>query len=168
MSNLSVTAVSSSTAAHVANTSKSLYVKQFVDESLGNSSYLIADEASGEAAVIDPQRDVEKYVQSADGLGLKLKYALDSHLHADFISGAHELAHQLGVPHQHERSFQIGASAAAEAEFEHIALQHGDRLALGNLSLGILSTPGHTPSTSALPFMQKTMRSPRRCLAAAL
>jgi hydroxyacylglutathione hydrolase len=145
VSNLSVTAVSSSTAAHVANTSKSLYVKQFVDESLGNSSYLIADEASGEAAVIDPQRDVEKYVQSADGLGLKLKYALDSHLHADFISGAHELAHQLGVPHQHERSFQIGASAAAEAEFEHIALQHGDRLALGNLSLGILSTPGHTP-----------------------
>lgn len=123
---------------------KGLYVKQFVDESLGNSSYLVASEATGEAAVIDPQRDVEKYLQTADGLGLKLNYALDSHLHADFVSGAHELAHRLGIAHRHEH-FQIGASAAAAAEFKHIALQDGDRLSLGNLSLGVLATPGHTP-----------------------
>ena len=127
---------------------KSLYVKQFVDETLGNSSYLIASEETGEAAVIDPQRDVYKHLQTADGLGLKLTYALDSHLHADFVSGAHELAHRLGLPHKHEHHrppFQIGASTAAKAEFKHIALKEGDRLSLGNLSLGILSTPGHTP-----------------------
>jgi len=52
-----------------ANLMKGLYVKQFVDENLGNSSYLIASESTAEAAVIDPQRDVEKYIQSADGLG---------------------------------------------------------------------------------------------------
>lgn len=123
---------------------KGLYVKQFVDENLGNSSYLIASEETGDAAVIDPQRDVEKYLQTADGLGFRVGYALDSHLHADFVSGAHELAHRLGIAHQHQK-FQIGASAAAAAEFKHIALKDGDQLTLGHLSIGILSTPGHTP-----------------------
>ena len=123
---------------------KSLFVKQFVDEGLGNSSYLIASEETGVAAVIDPQRDVDKYVKTAEGLGLKLTYALDTHLHADFVSGAHELAHQLGLQHAHEH-FQIGASAKANAEFQHIALHEGDRLSLGDLSIGILETPGHTP-----------------------
>jgi hydroxyacylglutathione hydrolase len=123
---------------------KSLFVKQFVDEGLGNSSYLIASRETGIAAVIDPQRDVDKYVKTAEGLGLKLTYALDTHLHADFVSGAHELVHHLGLQHGHEH-FQIGASAKANAEFQHIALHEGDRLPLGDLAIGILETPGHTP-----------------------
>ena len=123
---------------------KSLFVKQLVDEGLGNSSYLIASEETGIAAVIDPQRDVDKYVKIAEGSGLKLTYALDTHLHADFVSGAHELAHYLGSKHGHHH-FQIGASAAAHAEFEHVSLHDGDRLSLGNLSIGVLATPGHTP-----------------------
>ena len=123
---------------------KSLFVKQFVDEGLGNSSYLIASEGTGIAAVIDPQRDADKYVQTAAGLGLKLTYALDTHLHADFVSGAHELAHHLGLRHTHD-DFQIGASAKANAEFQHIALHESDRLSLGDLSIGVLETPGHTP-----------------------
>jgi hydroxyacylglutathione hydrolase len=123
---------------------KSLFVKQFVDEGLGNSSYLIASEETGIAAVIDPQRDADKYVKIAEGLGLKLTYALDTHLHADFVSGAHELAHYLGLKHG-DHHFQIGASAAAQAEFEHVSLHDGDRLSLGNLSIGVLATPGHTP-----------------------
>ncbi len=65
-----------------------MYLKQFVDEDLGNSSYLIGSEATGLAAVIDPQRDVDRYLQVADGLGLRLVYALDTHLHNDFLSGA--------------------------------------------------------------------------------
>lgn len=127
---------------------KSLYVQQFVDENLGNSSYLVASKETGDAAVIDPQRDVEKYVQTADGLGLKLKYALDTHLHADFISGARELAHRLGVCHSHQPNrvpFQIGAGAGFKALFEHLSLKHGDRLELGKVSIGVLDTPGHTP-----------------------
>lgn len=123
---------------------KSLFVKQFVDEALGNSSYLIASEETGIAAVIDPQRDVDKYVKTAEGLGLKLFYALDTHLHADFVSGAHELAHHLGLAHEHHH-FHIGASATANAEFEHISLREGDHLSLGNLSIGVIETPGHTP-----------------------
>jgi hydroxyacylglutathione hydrolase len=98
---------------------------------------LIGSEASGLAAVIDPQRDVERYVQVAEGLGLRLLYALDTHLHADFISGVRELAAQVGL--------QIGASAEAQLAFEHLPLRESDTPALGDLTIAVLATPGHTP-----------------------
>ncbi len=138
---------------------KSLFVKQFVDEGLGNSSYLIASEETGIAAVIDPQRDVDKYVKTAESLGLKLTYALDTHLHADFVSGAHELGHHLGLRHPPD-DFQIGASAKANAEFQHIALHEGDRLPLGHLSIGILETPGHTPEHISFAIYEKKSETP--------
>ena len=138
---------------------KSLFVKQFVDESLGNSSYLIASEETGAAAIIDPQRDIDKYVKTAEGLGLKLAYALDTHLHADFVSGAHELAHHLGLNHSHH--FQIGASATVNAEFEHMALHEGDRLSLGNLSIGVITTPGHTPEHISFGIFGEKDETPR-------
>nr|HNB54401.1 hypothetical protein [Anaerolineales bacterium] len=123
---------------------KSLFVKQFVDEGLGNSSYLIASEETGVAAVIDPQRDVDKYLQVAQGHGLRLAYALDTHLHADFVSGAHEIAHHVANTSPNQ-PFQIGLSADGHAEFQHIALHEDDQLSLGNLCLRVLATPGHTP-----------------------
>jgi hydroxyacylglutathione hydrolase len=79
---------------------------------LGNSSYLIASTTTGHAAMIDPQRDVDKYLRVADGLGLRIAYGLDTHLHADFVSGAHELAAEL------TEDFRIAASAKAEAGFD--------------------------------------------------
>ena len=139
---------------------KSLFIKQFVDEGLGNSSYLIASEGTGIAAVIDSQRDIDKYVQTADGLGLKLRYALDTHLHADFVSGAHELAHHLGLKHDHNH-FQIGASATADAEFEHVALHEGDKLPLGNLSVGVITTPGHTPEHISFGIFGEKDKTPQ-------
>jgi len=139
---------------------KSLFVKQFVDEGLGNSSYLIASEGTGIAAVIDPQRDVDKYIQVAEGLGLKLTYALDTHLHADFVSGLHELAHHLALQHDHPQ-FQIGESAAAEAEFKHLALREGDKLSLGNLSIGVLATPGHTPEHVSFGIFDEKDETPQ-------
>ena len=114
-----------------------MFVKQFVDEGLGNSSYLIASEETGQAAVLDPQRDVDRYLQVAEGLGLRLIYALDTHLHNDFVSGSRELATQAGV--------QVGASAEAELSFGHLPLQDRDVIHLGDLSLRVLATPGHTP-----------------------
>ena len=139
---------------------KSLVIKQFVDEGLGNSSYLIASEETGIAAIIDPQRDIDKYIQTAEGLGLKLRYALDTHLHADFVSGAHELAHHLGLAHDHSH-FEIGASAGAEAEFEHIALREGDTLSLGNLSIGVIHTPGHTPEHISFGIFAEKDKTPQ-------
>jgi hydroxyacylglutathione hydrolase len=114
-----------------------MLIEPFVDEGLGNSSYLIASEATGLAAVIDPQRDVDRYLRRAEGLGLRLQYALDTHLHNDFVSGVRELAALAGV--------QVGASALAGLGFEHRPLRDSDALPLGDLSLGVLATPGHTP-----------------------
>jgi len=114
-----------------------MLIKQFVDEGLGNSSYVVASEATGQAAVIDPQRDVDRYVQVAEGLGLKLTHAVETHLHADFVSGLRELAAQANLT--------IGASAEANLAFDHLPLREGDTLPLGDLTLGVLETPGHTP-----------------------
>jgi hydroxyacylglutathione hydrolase len=114
-----------------------MIVNQFVDEGLGNSSYLIGSEATGLAAVIDPQRDVDRYLQVADGLGLRPTYALDTHLHNDFISGARELLSQRGL--------NVGASAEARLEFDHQPLEAGTTLSLGDITIGVLATPGHTP-----------------------
>ena len=116
-----------------------LFIKQFVDEGLGNSSYLIGSTETGMAAVIDPQRDVDRYLQVAEGMGLRLAYAFDTHLHADFVSGARELFARVTEP------FRIGGSAKAALDFDHLPLHEGDTLSLGDISIGVLATPGHTP-----------------------
>jgi len=116
-----------------------LFINQFVDEALGNASYLIGSTETGSAAVIDPQRDVDRYLQVAEGMGLRLAYSFDTHLHADFVSGARELAARATAP------FSIGASAMASLDFDHLPLNEGDTLSLDDLSIGVLSTPGHTP-----------------------
>ena len=128
-----------------------MFVKQFVDEDLGNSSYLIGSEATGQAALIDPQRDVDRYLQVADGLGLRLTYALDTHLHNDFISGTRELLSQRGL--------NVGASAEARLEFDHQPLAASATLSLGDVTIGVLATPGHTPehiSFTATPIGHST------------
>jgi hydroxyacylglutathione hydrolase len=116
-----------------------LFIKQFVDKGLGNSSYLIGSTETGIAAVIDPLRDVDRYLQVAEGMGLRLAYTFDTHLHADFVSGARELAARVTAP------FCIGASAKAALDFDHLPLNEGDTLSLGDISIGVLATPGHTP-----------------------
>ncbi|HSJ54841.1 MAG TPA: rhodanese-like domain-containing protein [Anaerolineae bacterium] len=115
-----------------------MLVKPFVDQDLGNSSYLVASEVTGRALVIDPQRDVDRYLQAAEGLGLRLVYALDTHLHADFLSGGRELLAALP-------RLAFGASAEAGLEFGHMPLGEGSKLRLGDLTIGVLSTPGHSP-----------------------
>ena len=129
-----------------------MVVKPFVDEALGNSSYLVASEETGLAAVIDPQRDVDKYMQAAEGLGLRLAYALDTHLHNDFVSGVCELAAQAGL--------RVGASAQAGLAFDHVPLSDGDRLALGELSIGVLTTPGHAPEHISFTVTEARQPSP--------
>lgn len=133
-----------------------LFVRSFVDEGLGNSSYLVASTGTGMAAVIDPQRHVEPYLQVADGLGLRLAYALDTHLHADFVSGAREIAER--VPGR----CRIGASAGAGLDFDHHPLAEGDTIPLGDISLQVMATAGHTPehiSFAILPVGSSTPES---------
>jgi hydroxyacylglutathione hydrolase len=129
-----------------------MLIKPFVDEGLGNSSYLVASEVTGRAVVIDPQRDVDRYVQVTEGLGLKLTYAVETHLHADFVSGLRELALQYGV--------SIGASAESKLAFDHLPLCEGDTISLGDLTLGVLATPGHTPEHISFVLVESGQASP--------
>jgi hydroxyacylglutathione hydrolase len=135
-----------------AKRSLAMLIREFVDEGLGNTSYLVASEESGEAAVIDAERDVDRYVRAAEGFGPRLRYALDTHLHNDFVSGVRELALLPGL--------QIGASAGAELGFDHLPLREGDTLSLGELTLGILATPGHTPEHISFTLTQPNQANP--------
>lgn len=107
----------------------------FVDEGLGNSSYLI-DLGDGRALVIDPSRDPSPYLARAESLGLRVGFSAETHLHADFVSGSRELAAQ---------GAQVLASRAGGTEFSHRGLGDGDEVDLGGLTLRALATPGHTP-----------------------
>ena len=114
-----------------------MYFKQFYLACLAHASYLIGSE--GEAAVVDPQRDVDQYIQEAQTGGLKIKYVIETHLHADFVSGHRELAARTGA--------EIVFGEKAGATFSHRAVRDGDELDIGRLKLRIMETPGHTPES---------------------
>lgn len=109
--------------------------KQFYLGCLSHASYYIG---SGEdAAVIDPQRDVQQYLDEADANGQKIKYVIETHSHADFVSGHVELAKKTGA--------QIVYGQRANTQFPTLKVRDGDELSVGKLKLKILETPGHTP-----------------------
>jgi hydroxyacylglutathione hydrolase len=113
------------------------FIEPFVDTGLGNSAYLIGSHDTKKGILIDPLRDVDVYLSTASRLGLTLTHVLDTHLHADFISGNREIAHQTGAV--------IGASAEAKVGFEHKPLDEDSIIDLGAFQLRVLTTPGHTP-----------------------
>lgn len=114
-----------------------MYFKQFFIEGLGCASYLIGCQSAGVAAVVDPDRDVRKYLQVAAAENLRITHIIETHLHADHVSGNIELAKQTGAT--------IYISELSQAGFSHTALQAGDVLQLGRIALHIRPTPGHTP-----------------------
>ena len=110
-------------------------VVPLVDEGLGNSAYLV-DLGNGRALVVDVSRDLRAVRAAAEERNLRVAFAADTHLHADFLSGARQLAASDGAT--------VLASAAGGREFEHTRLSDGDEVDLGGLWLRALSTPGHT------------------------
>ncbi len=114
-----------------------LFVEQFVDEDLGNSAHLVGSLDTKVAALVDPLRDVDRYLAAASEVGVRITHALDTHLHNDFVSGAREVAAKTHAV--------VGASAEAGLEFDHQALREGDRIRLGDASLEVVAAPGHTP-----------------------
>ena len=106
---------------------------------LSQAPYLVGDEDSGVAAVVDPRRDVAVYVERARELGLEIRHVLLTHFHADFVSGHLELAHRTGA------TIHLGAEGVAEYEFH--PLGDGKVLELGAVRIQCLSTPGHTPES---------------------
>ena len=106
---------------------------------LSQASYLVGDESTGRAVVVDPRRDVELYVEEAAAHGLTIERVIETHVHADFLSGHLELAARTGAV--------ISYGEAADVEFPIDRLRDGQRLSLGEVTLGILATPGHTPES---------------------
>jgi hydroxyacylglutathione hydrolase len=132
-----------------------VHFKQFYLGCLAHASYLIGSE--GEAAVVDPQRDVEQYLEEARVQGLRIRYVIETHLHADFVSGHGEMAERTGA--------EIVFGAKAGAAFPHRAVKEGDELRLGQVVLRFLETPGHTPeSISILVVDQAVSPDPRMVL----
>ena len=112
-----------------------MYFKQFYLGCLAHASYLIGSD--GDAAVVDPQRDVDEYLAEAAAQGLQIKYVIETHLHADFVSGHQEIAARTGA--------QIIFGAQAGVEFEHRAIADGEEIRMGQVVLRFMETPGHTP-----------------------
>ena len=112
-----------------------MFFKQFYLGCLAHASYLIGSD--GEAAVVDPQRDVDEYLAEASAQGLQVKYVIETHLHADFVSGHQEIAARTGA--------QIVFGAQAGVEFDHRAVRDGEEIRLGHVVLRFIETPGHTP-----------------------
>jgi len=124
-----------------------MFFKQFYLGCLAHASYLIG--SHGEAVVVDPQRDVDQYITEAGTQGLQIKYVVETHLHADFVSGHRELASRTGA--------QIVFGEKAGATFAHKPVRDGDELKVGDITLRILETPGHTPEGISIVVIDPTV-----------
>ena len=119
-----------------------MILKQFYLSCLAHASYLIGDEQTGTAAVVDPQRDTDQYLAFAAEHGLAIKHVFLTHLHADFVAGHLELRDRVGA------TIYLGASAKAGYAFT--PLREGDVVEFGHVRLKILETPGHTPESVSI------------------
>ena len=119
-----------------------MILHQFYLNCLAHASYLIGDEQTGVAAVVDPQRDIEQYLTFASEHGLTIRHVLLTHLHADFIAGHLELRDRVGAT--------IYLGAAAQAEYAFTPLKDGERVEFGRVRLQAIETPGHTPESLSI------------------
>lgn len=120
-----------------------MYFQHVYDKSLAQASYFIGCQAKGVAMVIDPQRDMDVYLKIAAQNNMKITHVAETHIHADFLSGTRELAAVTGA----KMYLSNEGPKEWQYEFEHEGLHHGDTIKVGNLSLEVIHTPGHTPES---------------------
>ena len=113
-----------------------MILEQYYIECLSHASYLIGDQTTGRAIVVDPRRDITEYLADAERYGLQIEGVINTHFHADFVSGHLELVEATGA--------WIGFGEAAETDYPIRRLGHGEHISLGEVDLEILATPGHT------------------------
>jgi hydroxyacylglutathione hydrolase len=119
-----------------------MILHQFYLNCLAHASYVIGDEQTGAACVVDPQRDIDQYVAFAAEHKLRIEHVILTHLHADFIAGHLELRDRVGA--------RIYLGAAAKAEYAFTPLGTGDRIEMGRVRLQAIETPGHTPESISI------------------
>jgi hydroxyacylglutathione hydrolase len=119
-----------------------MFVTRFFEPSLAQASYLIGCQRTGEAVVVDANRDVGQYIDAAEREGLRITQVTETHIHADYVSGSRELAHRTGA------SLCLSDEGDADWKYQfphHRQLKNGDRITIGNITLDVVHTPGHTP-----------------------
>ena len=122
--------------------------QQFVDDDLGCASYLVGDEDAGVAAIVDPPYAIEPVLAAAQKRGVRIVRTIETHTHADHLSGHGRLALEHGVP--------ISIHPAANAEFEHDSLDHGAEIELGEVVLRAIHTPGHRPEHTCIAVIDRS------------
>ena len=123
-----------------------MYFQHIYDKSLAQASYLIGCQKVGVAAVIDPKRDVDTYIDIAKQNNMKITHIFDSHIHADFLSGSRELAALTGA----DMYLSDEGGPDWQYQFAHQGIKDGDKIKMGNLIFEIIHTPGHTPESISI------------------
>lgn len=122
---------------------RTMYFQQVYEKSLAQASYFVGCQKAGVAMVIDPKRDVDTYLEIAQQNNMKITHVAETHIHADFLSGARELAALTGA----KMYLSDEGGADWQYAFEHVGLKDGDVINVGNLKFEVLHTPGHTPES---------------------
>ncbi|MEI7582224.1 MBL fold metallo-hydrolase [Runella sp.] len=128
-----------------------MFFQHIYDKTLAQASYLVGCQKTGEAIVIDPKRDVDTYVDIAKQNGLRITHVTETHIHADFLSGARELAAIMGAT----LYLSDEGGEGWEYEFDHVGLKNGSVISVGNLTLKVIHTPGHTPESISFLLTDK-------------
>jgi hydroxyacylglutathione hydrolase len=122
-----------------------MILQRFYDPNLAQASYLIGCAATGEAIIVDPNRDIDQYVQTAEVEGLRVSAVTETHIHADFVSGSRELAERVGARLYLSREGGEDWQYAFAGDSGATLVSHGDHFMVGNIRFDVLHTPGHTP-----------------------
>ncbi|MCW4468898.1 MBL fold metallo-hydrolase [Flavobacterium sp. MFBS3-15] len=120
-----------------------MYFQHVYDKTLAQASYFIGCQAKGEAIVIDAKRDIDTYLEIAKQNNMKITHIAETHIHADFLAGSRELAAVTGA----KMYLSDEGGEGWQYEFDHVGLKHRDKINVGNLTLEVLHTPGHTPES---------------------
>jgi hydroxyacylglutathione hydrolase len=123
------------------------YLRQFLNEERSCASYMIGCPTSGEALVVDPKEDIQEYLVFAQSMGAKITRVIDTHIHADHYSGASKLAKETGA--------ELLLFESARVNFEYAPLRDGEVVRTGNAELRVMHTPGHTPESVCLMYVDK-------------
>jgi hydroxyacylglutathione hydrolase len=127
-------------------------IEQFFLEGLGHQSYFVAEEESGVAAIVDPRRDIDIYLEAARRAGIQISHVLETHVHNDYVSGGRELAARTGA--------KIMASEIDPLVYADRSVREGDRITIGRAAFQVLHTPGHTPGHVSYLFYEPGSETP--------
>jgi hydroxyacylglutathione hydrolase len=127
-----------------------MLLKYFYQPKLAHASYMVGCQATGEAIIVDPGRDLEPYLAEAEAQGLRIVAATETHIHADFLSGARELAERVGARLYLSAEGGKDWSYQYVGAYDHRLLKDGERFKIGNIYFEVMHTPGHTPEHISL------------------